>query len=168
MPKLKTLMHRWEDISVGVLKKCGSLWPGLICLRIGTNGGLSWTRRWIFVFHIVRNTPSTIALIILVKTSMEICKPKQICAKIFGIVQMYYERCLWSDTGSFGIVSHDGPGSCRLSCFILLLIFFLAFIVTNIALSFIMSYSLTIGCSLLCGFVLEYLYVCNRHIMEVL
>jgi hypothetical protein len=85
---LGTLMHRWEGDSVGVLKKCGSLWPGLICRGIGTNGGLLWTRWWIFVFHVVRNTPSTIALTRLVKARMEICKPKQICAKIFSLVQM--------------------------------------------------------------------------------
>jgi hypothetical protein len=40
--------HRWVD---NIKMDLRDIWIGLIWLRIGTNGGLLWTRRWTFGSH---------------------------------------------------------------------------------------------------------------------
>jgi len=45
------LVSKWEKSIKMELEKTGKVWIGCICLRIGTNCGLLWTRWWTFGFH---------------------------------------------------------------------------------------------------------------------
>jgi hypothetical protein len=52
---LGTPRRRWKDNINWILGKWGlGMWIGLIWLRVGTSGGVLWTRWWTFGFHKMR------------------------------------------------------------------------------------------------------------------